>query len=328
MEVLIGTVAVVGVIGLIGAILLVIASRAFAVEEDERLVELNEALPGANCGACGYAGCEAYANAVLKGAPTTACVPGGTAVAEAIAKILGVEAEEVAVKKAYVACKGSHAHVDPKFEFEGEASCAIFSTLSYTSLSCPFGCLGYGDCARACPFDAITVVDRLAHIDSSKCTGCGVCLKVCPRNVILMAEQQTKARKPSVVTCMNTMPGKTTRQICDVGCIGCGLCKKECPVDAISIENHLANVDLAKCIGCGKCNKVCPTSAIDRVVFQPDPPRRKRPPAKPKPAVKTDAQAADSGDTPASSQAKPVETETNKPVATSAGTEKSDEAKD
>ena len=170
-------------------------------------------------------------------------------------------------REAFVACQGSLDHIDPQLVFKGVPSCRVFSTLSYSSLSCPFGCLGYGDCAEACPFDAIVVENGVARIDTAACTGCGTCAKICPRGIISMVDQASSPTA-SVVTCKNTMAGAKTRKVCSVGCIGCQKCAKTCPTQSITVENNLARIDTDTCIGCGTCIEVCPTHAISKLVFQ------------------------------------------------------------
>ena len=220
-----------------------------------------------NCGSCGFPGCEQYAKALLAGSPPNACTAGGERVADALAAFLGVEPTGVVQREAFVACQGSADKIDPHFEFQGVPSCRVFSTLFYSSLSCPFGCLGFGDCAAACPFDAISVENGVARIDTAACTGCGSCTAICPRNLISLVDQNASPTV-SVVTCKNTMLGKKTREVCDVGCIGCKKCAKTCPTESITVENNLARVDASTCIGCGACVATCPTGAIDRLVFQ------------------------------------------------------------
>ena len=230
MDTVVWTVALMAAVGLVGSVLLLIVSRKLAIGEDERLTYLMSILPGVNCGACGHPGCEQYAKAMMNGAPPNACTTGGNRVAQALAAYLGVESTGVVQREAFVACQGSLDHIDPQLVFKGVPSCRVFSTLSYSSLSCPFGCLGYGDCAEACPFDAIVVENGVARIDTAACTGCGTCAKICPRGIISMVDQ---ASSPTA-----------------------------------SVENNLARIDTDTCIGCGTCIEVCPTHAISKLVFQ------------------------------------------------------------
>ena len=194
MDTVVWTVALMAAVGLVGSVLLLIVSRKLAIGEDERLTYLMSILPGVNCGACGHPGCEQYAKAMMNGAPPNACTTGGDRVAQALAAYLGVESTGVVQREAFVACQGSLDHIDPQLVFKGVSSCRVFSTLSYSSLSCPFGCLGYGDCAEACPFDAIVVENGVARIDTAACTGCGTCAKICPRGIISMVDQAAANR--------------------------------------------------------------------------------------------------------------------------------------
>ena len=267
MDTIVWTVVLMAVVGLVGSVLLLIVSRKLAIGEDERLTYLVSILPGVNCGSCGYAGCEQYAKAMMDGTPPNACTAGGDRVAAERAAFLGVESTGVVQREAFVACQGSADRIDPQLVFKGVPSCRVFSTLFYSSLSCPFGCLGYGDCAQACPFDAIVVENGVARIDTAACTGCGACADICPRGVISLVDQGA-APTASVVTCKNTMPGAKARKVCSVGCIGCQKCAKACPTGSITVENNLARVNPATCIGCGTCVDACPTHAIGRLVFQ------------------------------------------------------------
>ncbi len=267
METIVGTILIVAAIGLAAAILLLIASRVFAVEEDRRLAYLNSLLPGVNCGACGYAGCEQYAKAILKGAPTNACTPGGEVLVQEIAGFMGVDALAIVQKEAFVACKGTAECLKTTTEFEGEPSCRIFSTLYFSSLSCPFGCLGYGDCIASCQFDAIEIKDGIAVIDTVACTGCGACQSLCPRNLITIAEQGDYPTAV-VVACKNTMPGAKTRKVCSVGCIACRKCAKACSVNAVTVENNVARIDTSLCTGCGDCLEACPTGSVSTLIYR------------------------------------------------------------
>lgn len=267
MDTILWTVALMAAVGLVGSVLLSLVSKKLAIGEDERLTYLVSILPGANCGSCGYAGCEQYAKALMSGASPNACTPGGARVAEELAAFLGVESTGVVQREAFVACLGSYDRLDPKLEWRGENSCRVYSTLFYTSLSCPFACLGFGDCQAVCPFDAITVKDGLASIDPSLCTGCGACTRICPHNVIKVIDGGD-SKNVAVVTCRNTMNGKKTRQVCPVGCIGCKKCQRACPSEAITVENNLARIDPLACTGCNTCVETCPTGAISPLVFR------------------------------------------------------------
>lgn len=255
----VAAVAVVALTGLVGAAILVVASRFMAVEVDPRVEQVNEALPGANCGACGYAGCADYANAIVAdGAPINKCVPGGAAVAQDVGAIMGTEAGEVIQRKAIVACQGSFEHVDEKYIYSGIQSCASNVMLHGGSSSCPYGCLGYGDCVAACRFDAIEVQDGLARVNPEKCTGCGACEEACPKRVIWIREVSEKP----VVMCANHHRGAETRKECTAGCIGCKKCEKNCPEGAIVVRDNVARIDLDKCVGCRTCVFECPVKAI------------------------------------------------------------------
>ena len=249
------------VIGIICGVMLVVASKFMAVPEDETFVAVRACLPGANCGACGYAGCDGYAHALADGeiSETTLCVPGGVDAAAQVASALGLEAGEVVKKVAYVACCGDSYCVSKRHEYVGIKSCSAAELLFAGDTACPFNCLGYGDCVAACPFDAIHVVDGIAKVDREKCVGCGACAAACPNAVISIVPEHK--RKP-VVACQNKDKGADTRKACTAGCIGCMKCAKACPKEAITVENNLAHIDQDKCVGCQLCVKECPVGII------------------------------------------------------------------
>lgn len=251
-------VAAVTVIGLLGAAILVVAAHFMHVEEDPRIGQVLGVLPGANCGACGYAGCADYAKAIVEGAPVNKCVPGGAKTAEAAAAVMGVEAGEVVRRKAIVACQGSYEHMEDKYNYEGIESCTACAALYAGRAACEFGCLGYGDCVKACPFGAISVSNGLARVNPALCTGCGACEQACPKKVIWI---RPEGEKP-VVMCANHDRGAQTRKVCTAGCIGCMKCEKSCPEGAIHVTNNVARVDYEKCNGCHTCMNVCPVHAI------------------------------------------------------------------
>lgn len=261
------TVILVGVIGLIGSVILVIGSKAFHVEEDERLPVLVSILPGANCGSCGYPGCEGYARAMLEGEACNHCGPGGEKAAKALAEFLGVDAGEVTVKKALVACHGARDRKvsEEKESYKGTKSCQVFASMGHPTIACNNGCLGYGDCVATCPYGAIHITeDGVAEVNPEICIGCGLCTTVCPRHLIVLQERG-KTDHPAFVLCKNTMMGKQARTACANVCLGCRKCEKTCPMGAVTVNNNVAHVDVSKCIGCGKCVEACPAGVINRV---------------------------------------------------------------
>jgi len=255
-------------IGAVAAVLLVLAAKFMHVPTDERIDAIGEALPGANCGACGFAGCADYAAAIVKdGASTGLCVPGGDKASIAIAAIMGTEAIDIEEKVALVRCSGSYNHTADKYNYTGAKSCAAASTLYGGSAICSYGCLGYGDCQNACPFGAIHVENGLAVVDQQICTGCGACAKVCPKNII----EIVPLRKRYIVTCLNHDKGGVTRKICSKGCIGCGRCAKACEFGAIVIEDNRAHISFDLCTACGKCSEVCPVGCIELIIHDQQP---------------------------------------------------------
>lgn len=252
-------VSIISGLGLLFGVGLSYASKVFAVKVDERVTQIREALPGANCGACGFTGCDAYANAVAEGnAQTNGCPVGGNAVAGQIAAIMGVEAEGVKRTAARVLCNGRSSVSKEKFEYTGIDTCAAAAQIFGGHKSCSYGCLGHGDCLKACPFDAIVMTGGIARIIEDRCKACEKCVAACPKGLIEMID---KTKKYSVM-CISKDKGPVTKSKCQVGCIGCTLCVKACKYDAISMNGPLAKIDYSKCVNCGECTKVCPTMAI------------------------------------------------------------------
>ena len=249
---------------LILGVLLALVSRFFAVEEDQTVKAVRACLPGVNCGACGYKGCDDYAAAVASGiAKPNLCVPGAEATAQEIGAVLGVEVEAPEDFVAFVHCNGHCEATTKKAAYDGIQSCKAAAMLYAGPDACRFGCIGLGDCAAVCPSNAICLKDGVAHIDTALCLGCGLCGTVCPKHLISLIPQETEA----VVVCSNTDKGADSRRACKNACIGCGKCVKVCEHGAIAIVNNLAQIDYSKCKGCGRCDDVCPTGAMQQVVF-------------------------------------------------------------
>lgn len=249
-------------LALLAGVLLSVFSLVFAVEQDERIPQVREALPGANCGACGYAGCDAYAEAVVKnGAPLTACIPGGAAAAKGIGAVMGVEVGEVAVLKAAVRCNGVCGAVTDKYDYRGALSCAASNMLYNGKKTCTAGCLGLGDCVAVCRFDALHIENGVAVVDRQKCTGCGACAKACPNHLI----EAFDASRPVEVICSSHFNAKETIKMCKNGCIGCRKCERGCEAGAIKVVDNHAVIDHSLCTGCGKCVTLCPRGCIVRL---------------------------------------------------------------
>ncbi len=251
-------VLVLGVMGGVFGLLLAVASRIFAVEKDERLEPVTQALPGANCGGCGYSGCAAYAQAILDGtAPLGLCASGGKESADQIAAILGMETVEVDRKVALVKCRGIH--VAKKGEYAGIQDCAAaIRLLGNGPNECAYSCLGFGNCVKACSYGALHIVDGVARVDHEKCVGCMVCAKACPRGIIA----EVPYTQDIVVACSSKEKGAVLRKYCDIGCLGCKLCEKACEHDAIHVVDNLAVIDYSKCVSCSACAEKCPRNLI------------------------------------------------------------------
>ena len=252
---------IVAAVGLIAGIILTIAAKLMFVPVDERVAAIEEVLPGANCGACGFAGCSDYAKALGNDADvsTSLCPVGGAAVASQIAEIMGVAGGDVDPKIAMVMCKGTLEATRQIEELDRIHSCKSAKMFYGGNWACPYGCLGMGDCADVCQFDAIRVVDGVAQIDREKCVGCEACMKACPNHIIQMVGKKNLF----VVACQSKAKGAQTRKACTAGCIGCMKCQRECPADAIKIENFVSKIDYDKCVGCGHCADICPRGIIN-----------------------------------------------------------------
>ncbi|MDL2310831.1 RnfABCDGE type electron transport complex subunit B [Peptostreptococcaceae bacterium OttesenSCG-928-C18] len=252
--------AVLGGLGILFAIILYIASRFFYVPVDERIEAVRNELPGANCGACGFPGCDGLAGAIINdGASLSACPVGGADLTERLAELLGRVANSASKNVAIVKCKGNTEYSKDKFEYTGIQDCRVNQSLQGGSKCCSYGCLGCGTCVDVCQFDSIHIIDGVAVVDKEKCTACEMCIDICPRDLI----ELTPYDQEVAVLCSSLDKGKDVRGNCKVGCIACKICERECPVDAITVTNNLAYIDSEECIDCGMCVVKCPQNTIE-----------------------------------------------------------------
>lgn len=252
--------AVVGTVGIFVGLFLGVAGIKFKVEVDEKEEAVLAALPGNNCGGCGYAGCSGLAAAIAKGeASVNACPVGGEPVGQKIAAIMGVEAGSTERMTAYIACQGSCDKAGMDYEYTGVQDCRMMSFVPAGGpKSCNSGCLGFGTCAGICPFGAIKVENGVAVVDRDACKACGKCVEVCPRHLITLIPYKSKM----AVACSSVDKGPVTMKACQAGCIGCSLCVKACPAQAVSVTDFHASINQEKCTGCGACAEKCPKKAI------------------------------------------------------------------
>lgn len=266
------TIISLSLLALLSAVILYFIAQKFKIFEDPRIDDVQAVLPQANCGGCGFAGCRNFAEALVKSETFEGlnCPVGGAEVMGLTAKILGREAPVVDPEVAVLLCNGSPDVRPHTSRYDGAMDCRISASLFIGETDCSYGCMGYGDCVRACQFDAMYIdrTTQLPVIIDDKCKACGACVRACPRNLIELRKKAKKDRK-IYVACSNCDKGGPARRACKVACIGCNKCQKVCEYDAITIENNLAYIDAAKCKLCRKCVTECPTNAILEINFPP-----------------------------------------------------------
>lgn len=264
MNTVINIIAVMGLVGLFFGLVLAFANKKLAMEMNPLIHKVEDVLPKGQCGSCGYAGCQAYAEAVVlnEDVPVNLCIPGKKAVADKVAELTGKVAAEVEARVAHVKCTNPISTSGKKFIYAGVQDCIAANLLQSGPKECEYGCIGLGTCVKQCKFDALTLNEQgLPVVDKAKCTGCGSCEAVCPKAVIKMIPVDAHV----AVACNSHDKGAVARKYCSTACIGCGLCKKQCPHEAIQIENNLAVVDSYVCMEkCSEqvCLGKCPTKAI------------------------------------------------------------------
>ena len=266
MNALVLTVLTLSVLGALLAVVLYFVAQKFKVEEDPRIDEVEKMLPGANCGGCGFAGCRAMSEALVKNdnIDSLYCPVAGGDVMKSIAGFLGKSAAEKAPMVATMLCGGTCQKRPKVNHYDGALSCAVVNTFYIGESGCAFGCIGYGDCVQACKFGAMSLNPEtgLVEIDPDKCTACGACVKTCPKGLIELRKKWPKNRA-IYVACRSKNRGSVVMKVCKAGCIGCGKCAKACPFGAITIDSYLAYINPEKCKLCRKCVNECPTGAIN-----------------------------------------------------------------
>jgi len=264
------TVISLSALGAISAVILYFIAQKFKVTEDPRIDEVEDVLPHANCGGCGYPGCRQFAEACVKADSLEGlfCPVGGNEVMAQVAEILHLETVEEEPRVAVIRCQGSFEHRPRTSHYEGVSTCAVEHALYTGDTDCPWGCLGLGDCVEACNFEALYMDEKtgLPVVIDENCTACGACVEACPRDIIELRKRNKKDRK-IFVSCINEDKGGVARKYCSVACIGCSKCFQVCPFDAITMRNNLAFIDSDACRLCRKCVPVCPTHSILEINF-------------------------------------------------------------
>ncbi|OOB77036.1 MAG: ferredoxin [Epulopiscium sp. Nuni2H_MBin003] len=251
---------IVGGTGLFIGLFLGVAGKKFAVEVDPREEAVMGVLPGNNCGGCGFPGCSGLASAIAKGeAEPSACPVGGSDLAGKIATIMGKEAGDVTPMTAFVKCAGTCEKAKESYDYYGISDCTMMNFMQDSgSKTCNYGCFGLGSCMKACPFDAIQIIDGIAVVDKQACKACSKCIAVCPKKLI----ELVPIEQPQLVICNSQDKGKDVMSACSVGCIGCRMCTRVCEAKAITVENNIAHIDYDLCTACGKCAEKCPKKCI------------------------------------------------------------------
>jgi electron transport complex protein RnfB len=257
-----------GGLGFLLSLVLAVAYAKLGIKLSQKEKQILDSLPGANCGACGFPGCEGYAQALIEEkADIGACPVGGKELVDELSKIMGVEGVEVEPKSAVVRCQGSMTHTYERFNYIGIKNCLGSDLMAKGYKSCVYGCLGFGDCVEVCKFGAIKIgKNGLPVIDEKNCTGCGKCVEVCPRKII----ELIPATQKIYVGCSSPLPVKLIKKSCKTGCISCRVCEKNCPYEAIKVKEGVARIHFERCENCGICIYKCPTHiVIDKLKSRP-----------------------------------------------------------
>jgi Na+-translocating ferredoxin:NAD+ oxidoreductase subunit B len=265
MEMILTPVIVLTVLGLVASALLAASSKLLYVEEDPRVEAVSEALPGANCGGCGYAGCEGYAVAVLYDPEISPdkCCAGGSEVSEKVAQLTGKAMGSSDPQVAFRRCDRNGGHVQQKFNYYGVSTCRAAKLVNDGPYACKYSCFGLGDCMRACPFNGMKIQNGVVYTNPDLCTACGSCVRACPNSVLELIPKRARV----MVFCSSQDKGKEVSGVCEVGCISCSKCIKKCPAGAISIKDNRIHIDHQACLDYGDdCAEACVANCPRKIV--------------------------------------------------------------
>lgn len=267
--------AVFTLLGLLFGFALAAVAIRFQVPVNPVVEQVRDKLPSANCGACGFAGCQVYAEAVVEKpeVPPNLCAPGRGTVAQAVASLTHKDVGSIVDRLVVMRCHGTSAYARQEAEYAGVETCSAAVLVFGGPKACKNGCLGLGDCVKVCPFDALHLGGRgIVEVNTDKCTGCGLCVSTCPKELFQLYPRDRRIE----LSCVAKDKGSVVRSTCMVGCILCRKCVSKCPAGAITWDGRTILIDHEKCQAYGpSCNEacvdICPSTILHRLGQSPRP---------------------------------------------------------